>query len=672
MSLKFPYIDISITVANPGEATSTILSHQAPTVDFPSLHSLTENFDNLSEGYLMWGDERRAFSLFILSRDPSQPQPRLTVTLLMDRDILMPGRTIVNLLSDIKGRILDGETLTADILDRMIENAGFPAEPLRSLCDAWPTAETSGLCYRTYASGSELANLLGFPRQKCYEEYRGVLLTPAAASPTLINTIPQITTALDKSLFVVCPAGVSASAPRVDFSDHLTLTYSCPGFDSVSVMFEVGTTNRYVRINGPALLVNNARHAGIIFRRRIPYTVITVGGSPIDTYTILINGRTANRTEEGFEISNTDFESGRVKITVSSTNFSTYSQEFTPESLEQAAPIHIVLEPESREILLRLDFGDGRVVEETLNIEKNTPEYCQLRAGRFHGFRAHRLMGSTPETYNIDVKPSYAPAAPADGPRGTETISAPTALFTPTDKDADEPHGPVAPVVEKAPSAIHREEKRERRAPEFTNETIASNHEGEETGSQTKDNRRFIIGLIGVVAFGLLVWWIAGLLSGKSADNADVADSAATAAQTAPASVEGSPAVPAATPTAAASLTPDENADIEYLNANKVWRESALKSEKYRALYTAFGQGDVDAIVGHDYFTAKGRANNRDAVRVADFLWEAKGSNQQRAQERKLKKLAGKSEINIHQLMDDIAKSRPTEAEANKSPRPGM
>lgn len=669
MSLKFPYIDISITVANPGEAPATILSHQAPTIDFPALQSLTENFDNLSEGYLMWGDNRRAFSLFLLSREPSQPQPRLTVTLLMDRDILVPGRTIVNLLSDIKGRILDGESLTPDTLDRMIENAGFTSEPLRSMCDAWPTAETTGLCYRTYASGSELANILGFPRQKSYDHYRGVLLTPIAATPTLINTIPPITTALDKSLFVVCPPDVSSSAPRVDFSDHLTLSYSCAGFDSVSVMFEVGTTNRYVRINGPALVVNNARHAGIIFRRRIPYTVLTVGGSPIDTYTILINGRTANRTEEGFEISNIDFESGRVKITVSSTNFSTFSQEFTPESLEQAAPLHIVLEPESREILLRLDFGDGRVVEETLNIEKNTPEYCQLRAGRFHGFRAHRLMGSTPETYNIDVKPSYAPVTTTDTTRPPETISAPTALFASTGRDADEQHGPVAPVVEKAPSAIHHEEKRERRAPEFTNETIASERDDNENGNHTS-KRRFITGIVFVVAFGLLVWWVAGLLSGKSSDNAATADSTAMTVQT---DAAGQPSqTPATTPTAATSLTPDENADIEYLNANKVWRESALKSEKYRALYTAFGQGDVDAIVGHDYFTAKGRANNRDAVRVADFLWEAKGSNQQRAQERKLKKLAGKSEINIHQLMDDIAKSRPTEAEANKTPRPGM
>lgn len=663
MSLKYPYIDISVTVDDPGRRASVFASEGAPTIELPALGGISEHFMGLADGYLMWhAGTKRGFTYFVF--DATESRPSLTITVLLDSDVLVQGRPIVNLIAAVKGRITDGETLTPDYIDRLIGGAGFSEEPLRSPAEAWNVSPGAGVAYRTYSSLVELVNILGFPRQPEYESYKGVVVVPATVLTAAGEALPLISTPIDKALMVVCPEGVEASEMRVSFSDHLTVTYRCDGFEPVSVMFEVGTTNRYVRINGPALVVNNARYAGIVFRRRVPYNVVTLGGAPVDTYTILINGRTATRTDEGFEVSNTDFENGVVKITVSSTNFSSYEREFTPESLEEAAPLEIVLEPESRDVLLRLDFGDGRVVEENLNIEKNTPEYCQLRAGRFHGFRAHRLVGSKPETYNVDVKISAEPAPVHVSPALPFEREADREIEEPAPAVvSDEPSGPVAPVIEKAPSAIWEEKKPERKAPEFANETVGGNDDDDDDDSGINYKKYGIVALV-AVAVVALIWVLSKLISGTgtAADGESAVEGDSVNVEQAG----------AAAGTQTAQPTADEQADIDYLNNNRAWQLSSLKSEKYRSLYNAITAGDIEAIVVNEYFTVKGRATNSDALKAVEMIWNAKGSSQQRSHVKILKSFDSKDDIDLHRLVEDLARRMPPKDEYNPDPRPQL
>lgn len=654
MSSRYPYLDITVNVANAGQPVTVYGTAGASPVELPAIGPIVSHFENLTDGYLLWmSDDRRGYSYFVLNGAGNVPA--VVVTILVDRDVLLSGRAVVSLLSAVKNRALDNDPLEDPLFDRLISEAGFSEEPLRCECDE---SELSGseIGCRYYSSPGELSNIIGFPRQKSYVPYLAVVIVPSSEQMISGDELPLVATPVDKALMVVCPEGVSASSRRVGFSDKLTVTYRCDGFDPVSVAFEVGTTNRYVRINGSALLVNSAGHAGIVFRRRIPYTVTTIGGTSVDTYTILINGRTANRTEEGFEVANTDFEKGVVKITVSSTNFSTYNNTFTPETLEAAAPLAIELEPESRSILLRLDFGDGRVVEENLNIEKNTPEYCQLRAGRFHGFRAHRLMGSSPETYNIDVRPS------ASAVRSVAVEEPTLPLELPSDSGDDVAEGTIAerqptrvvPVIEKAPTAIHHEKKKERRAPQFVNET-----QNETPRNDNRSNmRRLLTYGIGAVVVILAIWYIAGLISGSGSSSASQAagDSTVTASQ---AAVQTGPV-----------LSTDEQADIDYLNSNPVWVKSELKTEKYKALIDAFMSGDIDAIANHEYFAVKNRATNRRALELIDNLWKAKGSSPGKRHPGVLKNYNYSKGVNLYEINNNIAILIPPKEEYNQAPRP--
>ena len=703
MSSKYKYLDISVTVVSDGHPETVYTTDSAPTVQLPALNEIASNFEGLSEGYLLWGSgKKRAYSYFIL--DGAEGHPVLTVTLLVDRDVLLAGRPIINLLSAIKNRAIDGDDLTPEVLDRLVGENGFSEEALRSACESAIDGSGTGVGMRIYTSPTELTNILGFPRQKAYEPYRGVLFVPATVHmfEEAAGNIPEITTPLDKALMVVFPEGVEVSEQKVSLSDHLQLTYLSDGFDPVSVKFEVGTTNRYVRINGPALVVNGARHAGVVFRRRVPYSVVTKDGTPIDTYTILIDERTANRSDDGFEITNSDFRNGTIKISVSSTNFSTYTQEFTPESLAEATPLEIVLMPDAKEVLLRLDFGDGRIVEESVSIEKNAPEYCQLRAGRFHGFRAHRLMGSTPETYNIEVKPTTI-VRPQQTPQ-QQTLPLEEAkeeqakqIVAPAIEKEVVPEKPasqyVAPVIEKAPSAIWEEKKHEIKAPEFTN-TTRGEKEPEKKKEETTPKKPIIPAEyqkwakygVAILAAVLVVWLLAAIFSGSSEETPSVVDT--TNVETSqiiaapgtgapglepqtPATATASTSETATTATAApAAATDDEKADIEYLNSNKTWSASKVKSEKYKALFTAISEGNIDAIIKHDYFAVKGQATNSNAQKVIDFIWLAKGSNQENAQSNVLKKHGKKSEIDVYKLMDDLSRKLPAKDEQNTAVRP--
>lgn len=717
MSSKYPYLDIAISVLNDGTQPVNYSFNSAPTIALPSLSSLARHFVNLSDGYVMWQvGGRRAFTYFQLNDEGTTTI--LAVTVRMEPDVLMPGRPIVNLLGTIRRTVMDGSRLTHESLMRALSDSGFPEEPLRSDAETDMPAAATGLCCRTYISSTELANIMAFPRQKEYTPYQGVIIVPATVSMQPDSSIPMVTEPIDKALMVVCPENVTASANRVELSDHLTVTYELAGFDPQSVEFEVGTTNRFVRINGPALVVNSALHAGITFTRQVPYTVESANGSKIDTYTILINGRTATSTDGSFEVSNTDFHDGKVTIAVSSTNYGSYSQQFTPEELSEAAPLTVVLEPEARKICLRLDFGNGRIVEDTITLEKSTPEYTRLRAGSFHGFRAHRMMGSNPETYNIDLKQTAAPVqpsldfnsqseplTPATAPQPVKTVNdlaqaaaqptvAQTVKAAPEVRREEPRHqGPVAPVIEKAPSAVWEDRQHKRVAPQFEN--VTSGKSAKDSGKQKKDREpvaitvdttdnsatdssdngkkidmRLIIIGISIVAVALIVWWMMLLFSGKgsndSADTMPAAETIEEVTQSADAT-----ATPEATPAAPVAAADDnEKADIEYLNNNNTWKLADLKSDKYRALINALKEGDIQAVASNPYFSTAGTATNKKAIQVVNYLWAAKGTSQEKRNVTKLKEqVKDDGTFSLGHAIDVISRYQPSDP--NKDPRPG-
>lgn len=116
------------------------------------------------------------------------------------------------------------------------------------------------------------------------------------------------------------------------------------------------------------------------------------------------------------------------------------------------------------------------------------------------------------------------------------------------------------------------------------------------------------------------------------------------------------------------SQAADEAADLQYLNAQRVWRRASLKSDRYRAFFDLFADGSIKDIAEADYFAREGVATNRDALRVADMLWGAYRTPTQRSNERELRKLVRNGEIDLPRIYDTLSRYR--DAKPNKTPRP--
>ncbi len=666
MSADFPYIDVAVRYDHGGAPVTMFTCPQGAAARIPAIdgRKIVGQFVNFSTGYVVSvrGDKR----LFTLLQADNTSGPVQAVSVSVDKDVLLPGKLIVKLLGELQRQLGETDRLSEPTVNHLIKALGFPLAPLRRACNMASPAGHA-MCYRTYVSASELNRLLTFPRQKQYSEYADAVFVPATVVAA-DSSLPRIQGMPETVLAVICPQGVTASADEIAVADKLTLTYERKYFENSEVAFVPEEPNCYATVDGPALVVNDAKRAGIEFRTRARFTVRSARGGNVESYTVSVNGHAAVTDAGEIEMKASDFEpSGRASISVSSTNFLTAVSDVSPARLHTGGPLDFVLEPEESSVLLRLNFGGGRVIEQRIAVGKSTPEYCQLRSGNFHGFRAHKLAGNTYETYNIDmtagiagisaqVKDSPAPAKEeatksADAHSERQTVSV-------QPQASPKPEPPVIEPIEED-EEIQAYDEKPRRSRTLT---VAG-------------------AILAVAVAAALVWYLPKVVGGMQASDADSSllmservDTIMPEPQSVPVSESetksDSVSVPDAGPAdGAQAVSADEAADVEYLNKSAVWKRSELRSEKYRKLYDAFAAGDIRAIAGNEYFATPGRAVNADAVKVVDAIWASLGTGTQKSNERELSRIEKSGKINLHNLYESLARFR--DKEPNKEPRPG-
>lgn len=706
MSLKFSYLKLSLRYVRGAKSTPVFSypsSERAVRAPFDARYIMSR-FVNLSDFYVMGCHDGSRYISYVSADDQADSQSDLLeLTVVTDSAVLLPGRAVLNLFGSIKNMLENDEPFNDETIDAALDASGFAAEPLRGSQSPAGNDLKGVPCYRTFVSANELATILSFPRQSAYDRYSETVLTHVTAVPSPTDALPQITVPVSQSFTVVCPPDITASAETVELTDHLTLTYRKQGFEPATETFEVGTTNRFVRIQGPALLVNSAEKAGVTFIQRVPYTVVSSKGVPVTTYTILINGRTATRTDGYFEVSSLDFNNeGTVNITVSSTNYFTTSLDFTSEELAGANPLELVLVPEEMNVMLRLDFGDGRMMEQELTIEKSSSEYRLLRAGNFHGFRAHRLMSHEPETYSVDMAaPAVAQGAGvrtvADAYAQRQPMAATKPVIAP--EVASEADEPAAPAHEAPKSAAQlRAERLQRDIPTKLEEAASEKAEKtdkrrkayekdiprkadileddpdddeDKVGTTRKIFSPLLLAIVAVVLVtGGIVWYILSLFPDAKPAEEQAVDVTA-AADTTPRIevIDDVTAQPVPAPESnVAAPSAEENADVEYLNTHDTWRLADLKSPRYREFFATLSTGDIDAIANTDYFAVRDRATNKKAVKIMDYLWEAKGTFGERRNVKAMTALKDKEEIDINALYELLARMQ--DSNPNKEERP--
>lgn len=660
----------------------------------PDPDAIVRNFMSARECYVMWQNPMGHY-FGIITADPMDPRAgRVMVTIMVDNGDAVAGRAIFSALSGLKKAFLEDRLLSDDAVRKVLQSVGFPEAPMKLA--SWnynrpdEGARLSPICYRTYLSTRELETVFSFPNQPEYKRFHYIVVITATASLRPGVSVDRITAPVKKQYTVVCPDNVSASQEIVDEGDHLTLTFTKDGFNPRKENVTIGSPSPYVRTDGSALIIKTAEESGMSFTRKVRLSVRSAKGGAINGYTMSVNDRTVNTMEPFVELNETDFQPGkRVEIQVASNNFQPLKQSYEPAELMRQSAIELVLQPLEEGIVLRLDFGEGRVFEQQISLEKNTPEYSQLRGGNFHGFRAHRQAGQG-EIYNVDVRSASKPVAPnfdnvASRDDRDESRRRVVPVFPKAGeaerKTADTPRETVA--AEKKPSLIEKL----RAGKEAEKESAAKSAEvkaperprgpydkpaGDE-GENSNIIKWICVGVCIIAVILGAIYILKPVDSDKAAGAAAAVDSVSAVAQDAPATAQPaaqSAAQPAAAqPVQQSGVSADEQADIDYFNANRSWRRDALKSDSGRKLYDAIVAGKITEIVNHPYFATAGRSTNKDANNVADLIWAATGTPNEGGNSIALTKAEKGGAINLWDLYEALARRKP--AEPNANPRPG-
>ncbi|MCC8071559.1 MAG: hypothetical protein LIO90_07140 [Bacteroidales bacterium] len=337
----------------------------------------------------------------------------------------------------------------------------------------------------------------------------------------------------------------------------------------------------------------------------------------------------------------------------------------TPEPIPQEELAESASEALS--LTLLLDFSDGYVIEHDVEMESSSQEYHDLRQGRFHGFPATKepdQPGHNP-TWRVEVKatmPSFDISLPSSQATAeeTQTSTSTTSATTPIT---------VSPL-EELEEELLAEPQRKRRSMAWVWISL--------------------IVIVAVLVAWALVNFLPSIVPTSSYDEMELVDVSdtpvATISEALPTDsiVSDSVALDSVAPVAASPATNTlvdnanekalnpasslEAADVAYLNSHTVWQRSQLKSDKYQSFFDLFAKGDIDAIARADYFYIPGQATNTTALKMIDMLWRAYKSPVQVANERVLRQLKGKEQIDLPQLYDTLARYR--DNQPNTTPRP--
>lgn len=642
---------------NPAEAGFSAMVEPAPAI---------KRFMNATECYVLQST-RRGHYISLIARPEEHPEHGwMMVSVLVDNGDSLTGRQAVRLLEELRRTLIDSQDFREEAVDIALMQADVPRLPVALRSWEWrqPSADDDSApaeaAYRTFVSPSELQAIFAFPGQPEYDGYRCILVVPASTSLRPGVKMPRITAPVKKQYSIVCPEGVTSSSETAYDGDKVTLTYTKEGYIPVEESVVAGQPGPYASLKGATMEVRTARQTGMRFVRHVGMNVTDAKGAPVKGFTITVNGRNVNTMKPYVELTERDLpEDGDVEIKVESTGFHPMTLAMTTAELLATDNLDLKLMPVEQTVMLRLDFGHGRIIEQELSMGKNTPEYTRLHAGSFHGFRAYRQSTQDKsEVYNVDlrtqarteqkaVQAEDKPAAPAAAAEEPAKAVRQAPKFENVSDEASEPHPFVDATLPTDPRKPHAGED--------------SDDELDEEASPAS-RRKYIRAGLGVVAallIGLGSWWAfsGGASADASAVSADeAADSAAVATgQDAPAAVR--------------PATPEEQADIDYLNSNASWTLSRLQSPMGKALAQAIADGDLRGLAENDYFAVRGRCTNAEAGEIVRMAWTAIGSPNQNGNARRLRDAAKQPDIHLRKLMESMAKVRPSE-NPNTAPMP--
>lgn len=236
-------------------------------------------FPQAQYGYKLHRDSNGTYYSLLTKYDQDAREGYVVITVMIGQQFegQISGKTILNLLSTLKTKMLDTNNFSSAAVEQCLMACQMPvlnASPMRIM----QVSNIPSSALRTYATNEELNDIFLFPNQPEYSRFGDVFVVNKA---WCVNGVPAgvslLSSPLLRSYHVVKPANVQCDA-TTQTGKTLMITYTKPGFAPLNIPVTInGMNNQYLQYEGSKITV--LEPANLPFKQRVS-VVVRVNGRP--------------------------------------------------------------------------------------------------------------------------------------------------------------------------------------------------------------------------------------------------------------------------------------------------------------------------------------------------------------------------------------------------------
>ena len=277
--------------------------------------------------YCIWSNDNGYYYGLIVPANDGR-NGRLLLCIHVGNKISTNGSIVLSTLNTLKTLLIDNEVREPNVIASNTNDLvnSLVTEQLPHSSVAKPSAKG----VRQYDSDSSLKQILTYPKQDSYRNYRYIFIVPSSVSVNPGSDFQLITTPIKKIYRVQgnIPEGVQVDKYTIEAGRTINITYGKQGCEPVTKTITVdGCPNSVIFYVENELYVNDAQKAGIQFYRKLMLRFEDASThSSVNGVKILFNGKPTTSYELTFKdqasyntyrisVSKTGYVKAEVEIT---------------------------------------------------------------------------------------------------------------------------------------------------------------------------------------------------------------------------------------------------------------------------------------------------------------------------------------------------------------------
>ena len=343
---------------------------------------------NSDKIFVYWKNEFGNYYSLIIPNTLDARDGKLMLTIFTGEHIVSSGKMVIEVLSKLSDGLVPNLKYLAswqanpEILNRIdillsdLESS-YSDDNYTSL-----NQTKNNIAYRAYSSQEELEEIIQFPNQVEYENYKKILIVPQPSVPAQLPAgYEEVKSKIKKTYRIsgTIPSGVSIDGRKLAFveGDTIKLIYSKEGYVSQPIKFKIdGSPNDYVRYEGTTIHLKSSEEIGVTFKRGLYLQFRSNKGNNVSSVSIKYNGQ--KREHKNGDLFVFDDDRNVYDLVISAYGYSDSNITISKEEILASNVKTVTLDPEEKKLKISLETDKGRK-EGYVSVKVDDPLYDYLQ-----------------------------------------------------------------------------------------------------------------------------------------------------------------------------------------------------------------------------------------------------------------------------------------------------